>query len=240
MASMTLVSACGGGSQGGSGGSGGSAGSAGSGGSAGTVDASGGTTGADAGGTGGGCAPSNCLGCCASGVCQAGTTSVGCGANGAACVTCDRWQECQNQACSVSPSSMWQVIAVSATMAPKSPDGNDWDPLSGLPDVYAKCEIPIGTEKGTTSTKNDTLNPTWNTSVCGATAVSAAMLAGSHAICVFDNDDTPGGDDQAGCWPTNFSDADFAAGAAGHTIQSTLVHNNTPQATVLVLKLTLQ
>src|SRR5262249_12892364 len=153
-----------------------------------------------------------------------GTTATGCGMNGQACQTCLAWQTCRSQACVVDPNSRWDVIAVSTTFATTKPDGTCWDPGCGAPDPYAVCEIPSGTEVGRTLTVTDTFMATWDTTICPLAL--ASELQGNHSICAWDGDPLGSMGDFAGCWPTNFTEADFRAGASGMTISTHLTVNN--------------
>jgi hypothetical protein len=176
------------GDAGGSGGAatGGTLGSAGAGGDG--QGAPGGGSGQGAGGAGGTaaavCDAKNCAtGCCAGSICIPMPTATQCGHGGAACQACASCQRCSSAgACELDPMSHWQMTAVSAVLAKKTPGGRDWDPngepFGGpLPDPFAQFEMPVGTAIGWTSTLIDTTTPMWNELlVPTGTAVQASDL----------------------------------------------------------------
>jgi hypothetical protein len=156
------------------------------------------------------------------------------------CEACATWQLCgSNQACVVDPNSHWNVVAVSTALATTDPNGASWDLGGGAPDPYARCEIPIGAQVGVTDTVQDMFSAAWNQTVCPNVQASV-LLGNTWSLCVFDEDVTT--PDVAGCWPGPFTDSDFAASAAGQTIQQTLRIGTPPVATqnTMVLKLQVQ
>jgi hypothetical protein len=162
----------------GSGGHGGAAGDQGTAGTSG-VAGSGGSGGAG-GATPPACGPKTCAnGCCdATGKCVAGRTTDSCGHGGAACAPCGGCMLCNaSGACDVDPSSTWDVVCVSAVVAPTQPNGQTWDPKSNgpngpNPDPFCQFEMPANTtnpNQGASSpTIVDSFTPMWNYDVTPA------------------------------------------------------------------------
>jgi C2 domain len=190
----------------------------------------------DNGGSGGtSCNAGNCAGCCFNGACQAGVSDAACGRGGVVCQSCPTWQACSTQqSCAVDPSSSWSVVAVSLSLPTTDPSGADWDAFGGAPDPYAQCQID-GATVGTTSTVSDSFSATWDQTICPDVSASVLMTGQTWSICVWDADLTS--DDLAGCWPTTFTEADFAGASSGQTIRRGLVVNNAPTGGELVLRL---
>lgn len=194
------------------------------------------------GGSGGAsaCGPNNCAGCCFNGACQTGSTNTACGKAGLACQSCTSWQTCSpDQMCAVDPGSTWNVIAVSTTLPGTDPSGAEWDAFGGAPDPYAACQVNNSTV-GSTGTVSDSFSATWNQVICPNVKASLLMTGQAWSICVWDADVTS--DDLAGCWPTVFSESDFAAAMTGQTAHQGLVAgtNSTPTGGTLTLKLARQ
>ena len=171
------------------------------------------TGGAASGGVGGGggmttssCNAANCaVGCCAGTVCVTNTTALRCGRGGSACQACGGCQRCSNTgSCDVDPMSRWTMTAVSATIAPKYPDGTDWDMGqklgAALPDPFVQFEMPPiprsgnpppGGVTGDTTTKMDTLSPVWNESILqpGTSVQARDLLAGGKSWLLWVGDE---------------------------------------------------
>lgn len=142
---------------------------------------SGGGTGTG-GGDQGGCGFSNCPGCCFNGACQTGNSDVACGRNGGICQMCGSGTSCStDQVCVILPSSTWNAIPVSASIA--TMNGNmSWDILNGAPDPYVQMWCPAGASmvSAKTPTANDTFMPSW-----GQTMGSCIMTAGDLEMVGF-------------------------------------------------------
>lgn len=174
--------------------------------------ATGGAASGGAGGAGGMttgvCNAANCAaGCCSGTVCVNNTTALRCGHGGGICQVCGGCLRCSNTgSCEVDPMSQWTMTAVSATIAPKYPDGSDWDPGqrlgAALPDPFVQFEMPPvpasgnpqpGGVTGDTTTKMDTLSPLWNESILqpGTPVRARDLLAGGKPwlLWVGDEDD---------------------------------------------------
>ena len=88
-----------------------------------------GTGGVGTGGAAGSCNVSSCpTGCCTTeGRCITTESNSRCGTRGAACAVCGDCFTCSAGACALVPTSRWDIICVSATIAPTRPNGLTWD-----------------------------------------------------------------------------------------------------------------
>jgi hypothetical protein len=112
---------------------------------------------------------STCDGCCDNGVCETGFDDWACGSFGTTCQVCDGGLACAGGACSVDPSSYWDVVAIEGE-AFILPDGGSWDSWDGLPDLYAEFATFYQEGNGyglevTTSVVDDTMHAYWNETV---------------------------------------------------------------------------
>jgi hypothetical protein len=114
------------------------------------------------------------------------------GSDGAACATtCQPWQQCMSGRCALDPASHWDLVAVSASIAPLRPDGMSWDPPNGLPDPYVACGLQ-GQGQGRTQTVTDSLAPQWNMVICPDLTAAQLMSADLQLLVV--DDDSPSAD----------------------------------------------
>lgn len=102
-------------------------------------------------GCGGGC------GTCTNGICQGGV----CGCNDA--YDCDATSICYQSDCVMAYGRQYKVTFESALIDETAPDGSAWDTFGGAPDPFVSYKFDNVT--GSTSTKDDTLQPAWNESV---------------------------------------------------------------------------
>jgi len=93
--------------------------------------------------------------------CQNGTSDTACGTGGAACATCTATQTCVSNQCKAKTASLYKVILVSLAKV-SSYDCGLWDTC----DFYVKLTVDKIT--ATSTTKNDTNNPTWNETLLNA------------------------------------------------------------------------
>ena len=196
------------------------------------------------------CGPQNCgNGCCAGTVCVRNPTLQRCGHGGEACELCGACQRCSGMgACEVDPMSQWMITAVSAKIAPKYPDGSDWDPAGEkfggpLPDPFVEFEMPplvsgkgppAGGVVGDTTTKTDTLSPMWNESLTGGATLRARdLLAGGESWLLWVGDEDNNSLADTVCEITDpMSPTAFAAGGFTRT--------NLDGCAALTIKLTCQ
>jgi hypothetical protein len=130
------------------------------------------------------CGPSNCQGCCtADGECVTGTTISECGRSGAACQSCAVEQLCGASGCEFDGDRRWEVTAVSANVAQRNGAGETWDAAGGLPDPLV-C-VTEGGSRMCTSSRADTLTPTWSQPLV---QTKAQNLASGIFIEFFDED----------------------------------------------------
>lgn len=137
----------------------------------GSATGGGGGGGATGGGGGTNCSAANCTGCCANGACQTGTASAQCGRGGVACLTCPPSDVCQlDQTCGIDPASTWEVLPVSAVIAPDNL-GFAWDTLSD-PDTQLGLWCPSSEADVSVvlPTVFDDFTPTWTSGGCLVTA----------------------------------------------------------------------
>lgn len=85
------------------------------------------------------------------------------------CAGCDLFGICaddeQRDECKLDSDSRWQIFVVSAQIAADN-DGAAWDPFSGAPDVYVRCERN-NADAGVTDIESGTA-PIWDTPLCEA------------------------------------------------------------------------
>ena len=110
----------------------------------------------------------------------------------AGCASCAPCQRCGNDGiCELDPSSLWQIVCVSASVAASPPGRDFWDTPSeasptGAPDPFCQfATVATGADansSGVTTTIMDNFMPSWNQVVTppGQT-VSASDLLDPHA-----------------------------------------------------------
>lgn len=133
-----------------------------------------------------------CAGCCAGDTCVDPVTDAQCGASGASCVMCGESQTCNAGVCesAVSGEGLWDVVILSADIAPQKPNGSGWDTFAPLPEVFVEVGVPDGSgyfDIGTTSVVPETLTPVWEETVL--TAVPEARLTEYIGFVLIDQDD---------------------------------------------------
>lgn len=144
----------------------------------------------------GGETTATCPGDCASGACNANPS------------TCAGDTICLNGTCVAAFGRAYRIIAVSATVPQRDPNGEAWDVPGGLPDPYAVIMLN-GSSLGQTVTAADTLTPAWNQ---GTNPV--AIPAGSTVrVDVFD-EDVAADDDIMACQAAPVTADQLHAGSA--------------------------
>jgi hypothetical protein len=124
------------------------------------------------------CGPGSCPnGCCLDGRCVSGRATSECGTGGGSCRPCGGCEICSaSGTCDIDPASSWDVVCVSAVLAPTLPNGQPWDPGNGAdkpaPDPFCQLEevanqVDSATGKST-NTIQDTYTPSWNFDVTPA------------------------------------------------------------------------
>jgi hypothetical protein len=81
---------------------------------------------------------------------------------------------CQTNTCVAEGSALWVLKVTRGTVKDKNPDGDAWDPFSGLPDPFA-C-MTINGQRLCTMSADNTLSPMWNETL--HTASASAILSG--------------------------------------------------------------
>ena len=112
---------------------------------------------------GGGCSPA----------CQAGFTCQGstCIPDTGGCApNCRAGFTCQGSTCVVDPTGSWVITITNGQVSEKDAGGSSWDVPGGLPDPYV-C-LTINGAKKCTSTRSDTLQPSWGYAFPAATATA--------------------------------------------------------------------
>lgn len=129
-----------------------------------------------------------CAGCCTAAGCQPGGAANACGAGGNACVSCGAGRTCKTGTCVLDPTSLWDVVIVSAELPPTNKSGGSWDGFGGLPDPYAKAYSKEGTSTHTAQTTyvTDSTTPYWLATTL--TGVRASELLASFSVEVWDSD----------------------------------------------------
>ncbi len=130
-----------------------------------------------------------CLsGCCSSTGCKPGTAANACGTGGEACIDCGVGRRCQAAACTLDPTSKWDVYISFAVVPDKNKQGFAWDPLEGAPD----CKLTVYTSQGasvhsgSTTVQQDSTVPFWaETPIVG---VSASELLNDFSFEIVDDD----------------------------------------------------
>lgn len=104
---------------------------------------------------------------CGDSVCSGGETAASCPGDcpTTACTadpaTCAGDTICVGGSCVAAFGRAYRIVAVSATVPQRDPNGESWDVPGGLPDPYAVISLN-GTTLGTTTAVQDTLTPAWN------------------------------------------------------------------------------
>ena len=181
------------------------------------------------GGANGACNATTCpTGCCNQDRCVNGTNINRCGTAGAACVACGACFTCSAGACTLTPTSRWNVICVDATIAPTKLNGQPWDVSgTGLPDPICRSVTPTGATDVSTGVQMDNLSPNWDEPITptaivgsgnGADRSTASNLMSNMGllprwgIAVIDNDGGAANSDIICAVLPRLTPADFAAG----------------------------
>jgi hypothetical protein len=139
-------------------------------------------------------------GCCGPAGCQAGTAASACGDGGEACVDCGYGRTCGGaKRCELDQASAWSFVVLSAALPSKTKSGESWDPFAGLPDPYVIVYSSLGSTShtGQTSSKDDTLVPSWVEAPLGG--VKAAELLANTSFEIWDHDKLDPDDLVGGC-----------------------------------------
>ena len=147
-----------------------------------------------------------CKGCCDGETCRSGTSSSYCGKKGYSCSSCKSAYSCvqgyclENTTCSShtdcvsskvcakgscsSPWGLnWGITVVSAVIAKKDPNGNDWDSWGEAPpDPYV--EVVIGSVKKYSSVVPNSYTPKWDFTATG----QLIGVGGEVSITILDAD----------------------------------------------------
>lgn len=100
---------------------------------------------------------------------------------------CSRGYTCVNGNCQLDPDGRWDLVAVSATVPERGPDGA-WDPFGGLPDPYI-C-YTVGTNPPSCSPYVlDSTRATWNYLV--GTFSARTLMTVPQTFAVWDDDTGP-------------------------------------------------
>ena len=191
------------------------------------------------------CGPKTCPdGCCDNtGKCVAGRSLDRCGDKGVACATCGKCQICNGSGtCDVDPSSTWDVVCYSATIASTQPSGMTWDPrgsaVDGVaPDPFCQFEMPANSLTGARVSPSiaDTYTPTWNYDITpNAKPIKAADLMSSvktWRLWIGDDD----GCNARGCMGQEICEIDQPL-TAGSLLAGQLVEKNVGSCLSLTVK----
>ncbi len=179
-------------------------------------------------GTGGATASCSALtcpnGCCMGGTCVTNRNDERCGTAGATCAPCSACSQCSNAgACALIASAQWNVVCVSATIAPTKPEGTIWDSsgttTTAVPDPFCQLTLDGVPRTGArTPVLMDTLAPVWNQTITptNGTNVTHNVLVAQPtrwSVNVIDDDtDTSGTNDPICTAAPRLTAADFAEG----------------------------
>ncbi len=136
------------------------------------------------------CAES-CAGCCENEFCVDPPTAAQCGMGGAACTTCVGSQTCTAGVCETPASANWNVVMLSADIAPTKPNGSGWDFFTSLPEVFVRAATPDGMGDyvvGQSATIPETLTPIWNETILAGVTTEALQTV--LAFYMLDEDDS--------------------------------------------------
>jgi hypothetical protein len=126
---------------------------------------------------------------CGDGTCSGGETTASCPADcGAGACTpdpasCAGETICVGGTCVPAFGRAYRIVAISATVPQRDPNGEAWDVPGGLPDPYAVISLN-GTALGMTVTAQDTLNAAWNQ----GTAPTVIPAGSTVRVDVYDED----------------------------------------------------
>ena len=194
------------------------------------------------GGASGACNATTCpTGCCNQDRCVNGTNNNRCGVGGVACAACGACFTCSAGACTLTPTSRWNVICVDATIAPTKPNGQPWDVSgTGLPDPICRSVTPTGATDVSTGVQMDNLSPNWDepitpTAIIGAgngteRATASNLMSNMGVprwgIAVIDNDGGAATSDIICALVPHLTAADFAAGTTALPAQGSCLSLN--------------
>lgn len=117
----------------------------------------------------------SCAGCCMRETCHPGDQVNACGSGGTACTACAGTDTCDGslnpRACTLDLNASWRVRPSSATIAPQTSAGFDWDADGSPPDVVVSVTCPSAGEPIFFETPEvSSLNPQWTEGGCITTA----------------------------------------------------------------------
>jgi hypothetical protein len=148
-----------------------------------------------------GACQANCVnGCCSVNGCQPGTAANACGSGGEACVDCGYGRTCSAaKSCELDRTSTWSFVVLSAVLPATTKSGDSWDLFGDLPDPYVVVYSSIGSSShtGQTTTKDNTLVPSWVEAPLKG--VQAAELLNNTSFEIWDHDDFNADDEIGGC-----------------------------------------
>jgi hypothetical protein len=133
----------------------------------------------------------SCNGCCIGETCQPGNLASACGSSGVACTACAGTDTCDASSnprtCALDLSAIWRAQPSSATIAPKTLNGFDWDADGSPPDVVVSGTCPSAGEPIPFETPEvESLTPQWTAGGCLTTA--DALLKNDIQLNVVDVD----------------------------------------------------
>jgi len=138
----------------------------------------------------------SCAGCCSGNECiePSKQSFMACGSNGTKCAFCTGTTSClesstNQMACGLDKDLIWHVQPISASIAPQTPAGYDWDADSSPPDVVVMLTCPPKAVPNPAQPKTSEVSsftPQWTDPGCDAT--SDALLSESTLIKVLDVD----------------------------------------------------
>lgn len=140
-----------------------------------------------------------------------GGSGTGGGGGGGTCVSgCQRGFRCAGTSCALDPTGLWVLTVNSGSILDRKLSGDAWDPFGGLPDAFV-C-LTINGSRSCTSTRDDTIAPSWNQSF---PAVTATALEAGVLVEFNDYDSTSANDPICGAGMVSVQAGNFASGIWG-------------------------